>query len=133
MNRPGWFVDKFKYAKPPYHADGMAVYDATNPEARKYYWDQVNKALFRIGLDAWWMDTTEPETEGQEENIQLGHRLAAGSGDRYVNDFPLLDTGAAFSFFPARHLPARREIRSPRGRAISTPTGSAFAARFLLA
>ena len=31
----------------PYHPAGMAVYDATNPEARKYYWDLMNKALFR--------------------------------------------------------------------------------------
>jgi len=96
MEKQGWFVDKFKFAKPPYHTDGMAAYDATNPEARKYYWDQVNKALFSIGLDAWWMDTTEPETEGQEENILLGHKIAAGSGDRFVNDYPLLDTGAVY-------------------------------------
>jgi len=96
MEKQGWFVDKFKFAKPPYHTDAMAVYDATNPEARKYYWEQVNKGLFSIGLDAWWMDTTEPETEGQEENILLGHKLAAGSGDRYVNDYPLLDTGAVY-------------------------------------
>jgi alpha-D-xyloside xylohydrolase len=96
MDKQGWFVDKFKFAKPPYHTDGMAVYDATNSDARKFYWDQVNKALFSIGLDAWWMDTTEPETEGQEENILLGHKLAAGSGDRYVNDYPLLDTGAVY-------------------------------------
>ncbi len=96
MDKRGWFVDKFKYAKPPYHADAMAVYDATSPEARKYYWDQVNRGLFSIGADAWWMDTTEPETEGQEENILLGHKLAAGSGDRYVNVYPLLDTGAVY-------------------------------------
>jgi alpha-D-xyloside xylohydrolase len=96
MEKQGWFVDKFKFAKPPYHTDAMAVYDATNPEARKYYWGLINKALFSIGLDAWWMDTTEPETEGQEENILLGHKLAAGSGDRYVNDYPLLDTGAVY-------------------------------------
>jgi alpha-D-xyloside xylohydrolase len=97
MDKQGWFVDKFKFAKPPYHTDAMAVYDATNPEARRFYWDQVNKALFSIGLDAWWMDTTEPETEGQEENILLGHKLYAGSGNRYVNDFPLLDTGAVYN------------------------------------
>ena len=96
MQGKGWFVDKFKYAKPPYHTDAMAVYDATSPEARKYYWDEVNKGLFSIGLDAWWMDTTEPETEGQEENILLGHKLAAGSGNRYVNVFPLLDTQAVY-------------------------------------
>ncbi len=96
MQNQGWFVDKFKYAKPPYHANAMAVYDATNPEARKYYWDLVNKGLFSIGADAWWMDTTEPETEGQEENILLNHKLAAGSGNRYVNVYPLLDTQAVY-------------------------------------
>ncbi|MGA7568113.1 MAG: glycoside hydrolase family 31 protein [Terriglobales bacterium] len=96
MDKKGWFIDKFKYAKPPYHDDGMAVYDATNPDARKFYWDQVDKGLFSIGVDAWWMDTTEPETEGQEENIQLGHALAIGSGDRYVNVYPLLDTRAVY-------------------------------------
>jgi alpha-D-xyloside xylohydrolase len=96
MEKKGWFVDKFKYAKPPYHTDAMAVYDATSAEARKFYWDQLNKGLFSIGVDAWWMDTTEPETEGQEENILLGHKLAIGSGDRYVNAYPLLDTAAVY-------------------------------------
>jgi len=96
MNSKGWFVDKFKYAKPPFHTDAMAVYDATSPEARKYYWDLVNKGLFSIGADAWWMDTTEPETEGQDENILVNHKLAAGSGNRYVNAYPLLDTGAVY-------------------------------------
>jgi len=96
MDQKGWFVDKFKFAKPPYHTDGMAVYDATNPDARKFYWNQINESLFKIGLDAWWMDTTEPETEGQEENILLNHKLAAGSGNRYVNVFPLLDTSAVY-------------------------------------
>jgi alpha-D-xyloside xylohydrolase len=96
MDKQGWFVDKFKFAKPPYHTDAMAVYDATNPEARKFYWSEINKALFSLGIDAWWMDTTEPETEGQEDNILLGHKLAAGSGNRYVNIFPLMDTGAVY-------------------------------------
>src|SRR5450432_2136712 len=96
MDKQGWFVDKFKFPKPPYHTDAMAVYDATNPEARKFYWSEINKSLFSIGIDAWWMDTTEPETEGQEDNILLGHKLAAGSGNRYVNVFPLMDTGAVY-------------------------------------
>ena len=96
MESEGWFVDKFKFAKPPYHTNGMAVYDATSPEARKYYWDLVNKGLFSIGADAWWMDTTEPETEGQEQNIVLNHRLAAGSGNRYVNVYPLLTTQGVY-------------------------------------
>ena len=96
MDKRGWFIDKFKFAKPPYHTNGMAVYDATNPEARKYYWALMNKGLFSLGIDAWWLDTTEPETEGQEENIQLHHKLAIGSGDRYVSLFPLMTTGAVY-------------------------------------
>jgi alpha-D-xyloside xylohydrolase len=90
MDKQGWFIDKFKYDKLPYHRAGMAAYDASNPAARKYYWELMNKALFSIGVDAWWLDTVEPETEGLEENIQLGHKLALGSGDRYVNLYPLL-------------------------------------------
>jgi alpha-D-xyloside xylohydrolase len=96
MEKKGWFVDKFKFAKPPFHTSGMAVYDATNPEARKYYWDQVNRGLFSVGADAWWMDTTEPETEGLERNILLDHKLAAGSGNQYLNAYPLLDTEGVY-------------------------------------
>jgi alpha-D-xyloside xylohydrolase len=96
MDRRGWFIDRTMYAKPPYHAQAMALYDATNPEARKYYWHLMDKALFRIGVDAWWLDTTEPETEGREENILLGHKLAIGSGARYANLYPLMTTTAAY-------------------------------------
>jgi alpha-D-xyloside xylohydrolase len=96
MDKQGWFIDKFKYDKPPFHKKGMAVYDATNPAARKYYWSLMDKALFNIGIDAWWLDTVEPETEGQEENIQLGHKLFIGSGNRYVNLYPLLTEGGVY-------------------------------------
>lgn len=96
MDQHGWFVDRTKFENPPYHHDRMAVYDATSPEARKYYWSLMNQGLFRLGVDAWWLDTTEPETEGQEENILLGHKLAIGSGDRYVNLYPLMTTAAVY-------------------------------------
>jgi alpha-D-xyloside xylohydrolase len=96
MDQRGFFIDRTKVAKPPYHALGMAVYDPTNPQARKFYWDLMDKALFKIGVDAWWLDTTEPETEGQEENILLGHKLFIGSGDRYANIFPLETTRAVY-------------------------------------
>jgi alpha-D-xyloside xylohydrolase len=96
MDRRGFFIDRTKIPHLPYHAEGMAAYDPTNPEARKYYWDLMDKALFKIGVDAWWLDTTEPETEGQEETILLGHKLFAGSGDRYANIFPLMTTRAVY-------------------------------------
>ncbi len=90
MDQRGYLFEKTKV--PSFHPQGMAVYDATNPEARKYYWGLVSKSLFKLGVDAWWMDTTEPETEGKEDNIMLHHKLAIGSGTRYANIFPLLDT-----------------------------------------
>jgi len=96
MDKHGWFIDKTLYAKPPYHLKAMAVYDATNPKAREYYWQLMNKALFSIGLDAWWLDTTEPETEGREETILLNHKLAIGSGNRYANIFPLMTTEGVY-------------------------------------
>lgn len=40
---------------------GVRVYDAYNPEARNIYWDHMNKGLFSKGIDAWWLDSTEPD------------------------------------------------------------------------
>ena len=96
MDKNGWFIDKTVVAKPPYHKDKMAVYDASNPDARKYYWQLMNDGLFKLGVDAWWLDTTEPETEGREDNIQINHKLAIGSGTRYANLFPLMTTTAVY-------------------------------------
>ena len=96
MSQRGWFIDKTRFENAPYHHNGMALYDATNPEARRYYWKLMNDHLFNIGVDAWWLDTTEPETEGQEENILLGHKLYIGSGDRYANIYPLMTTAAVY-------------------------------------
>jgi alpha-D-xyloside xylohydrolase len=96
MDGRGFFIERTKVAHLPYHALGMAAYDPTNPEARKYYWDLMDKALFKLGVDAWWLDTTEPETEGQEESLLLGHKLFIGSGDRYANIFPLMTTRAVY-------------------------------------
>jgi len=96
MDQRGFFIERTKQPHLPFHQLGMAVYDPTNPEARKSYWELMNQHLFKIGVDAWWLDTTEPETEGQEENILLGHRLHIGSGDRYANIFPLMTTQAVY-------------------------------------
>ena len=96
MDQQGWFIDRTKYPKPPYHQDAMAVYDAFNPEARQYYWDLMDKGLFRLGVDAWWLDTTEPETEGQQDNLLVHNRVAIGSGARYANLFPLMTTTAVY-------------------------------------
>jgi alpha-D-xyloside xylohydrolase len=91
FEKKGWFIDKMKAVN--YHPVGQALYDATNPEARKQYWGNVNAALFQKGVDAWWLDTDEPETEGREDNILTTNKLFLGSGARYANVYPLFHSG----------------------------------------
>ena len=38
----------------------VKVYDAFSPVARQIYWDHL-KTLFNYGIDAWWMDSTDPD------------------------------------------------------------------------
>jgi alpha-D-xyloside xylohydrolase len=98
MAAKGFFIDKTKVAG--FHPAGMALYDAFNPEARKYYWNLMDEALFKIGVDAWWLDTTEPESEGREESVMLHNKvrvdLTTESGARYANLFPLMTTAAVY-------------------------------------
>jgi alpha-D-xyloside xylohydrolase len=98
MAAKGFFIDKTKVTG--FHPAGMALYDAFNPEARKYYWKLMDDALFKIGVDAWWLDTTEPETEGSEESVLLHNKVrvdgTAKSGARYANLFPLMTTAAVY-------------------------------------
>jgi alpha-D-xyloside xylohydrolase len=94
MDKHGFFLDRTKVSG--FHPAGMALYDAFNPDARKYYWDLMDKALFKIGADAWWLDTTEPETEGHETNILVTNKVAIGNGARYANEFPLLTTTGVY-------------------------------------
>ena len=90
MEKKGYFLAKTSVAA--FHPKGAALYDAFNPAARKYYWNLVDDALFKTGADAWWMDTTEPETEGREENILFDHHVFTGNGARYSNIYPLMTT-----------------------------------------
>jgi len=94
MDKRGFFIDKMKVSG--FHPAGQALYDAFNPEARKYYWNLMNQALFKIGVDAWWLDTTEPETEDRETNILVTNKTYLGNGARYANAFPLMTTGAVY-------------------------------------
>ena len=94
MERRGYFIGRT--IAPSFHPVGQALYDAFNPDARKYYWKLMNDALFKIGVDAWWLDTTEAETEGRETNILVTNKVALGNGARYANEFPLLTTTAVY-------------------------------------
>src|SRR2546425_5549765 len=49
MDKRGFFIDKTKVGA--FHPAQMGLYDAFNPEARKYYWNLMDQALFKIGVD----------------------------------------------------------------------------------
>ena len=62
-------------------------YDATNPEAREFIWEQVNKHYFQIGVKTYWLDACEPELfplDPDNLRFHLGNGLAVG------NVYPLL-------------------------------------------
>ncbi|MGB8457892.1 MAG: glycoside hydrolase family 31 protein [Candidatus Acidiferrum sp.] len=95
MDKRGFFIAKT--IAPSFHPVGQALYDAFNPDARKYYWNLMDNALFKIGVDAWWLDTTEPETEGRETNLLVSNKVDGGkNGARYANEFPLYTTSAVY-------------------------------------
>ena len=90
FDKNGWFIAKTLTGG--FHPVGQALYDPTNPPARDEYWNNINVALFQKGVDAWWLDTDEPETEGRDDNILVDNKLHIGSGARYANVYPLFHT-----------------------------------------
>ena len=69
-------------------------YDPYRAEARQLFWDQINDKLFSKGVDAWWLDATEPEPvsnlpeDGRRERIGP---TALGPVSRYLNSFSLMN------------------------------------------
>jgi alpha-D-xyloside xylohydrolase len=74
-------------------------FDAFNADARKLFWKQMRTALFDKGVDAWWLDATEPDIlprptlEGQHTHMTP---TALGSGARVLNAYPLMESKAVF-------------------------------------
>ncbi len=70
-------------------------YDPFNPGARQMFWDQLNENLFRIGIDAWWLDATEPD---MHSNLSVEERKLnmtptyLGSGAKYFNAYSLMNS-----------------------------------------
>ena len=50
---------------PGYH---YGFYDAYDPDARKLFWQQMYEHYYPLGIDAWWMDASEPNVRGASED-----------------------------------------------------------------
>lgn len=77
----------------------FTFYDAYQPEARRIFWSQVDRALFKKGVDAWWLDATEPDLlptpdlDGQRVHIQPA---ANNRGIYLLNAYALEQSRAVF-------------------------------------
>jgi len=64
---------------------GSAFYDATNPEAREYIWQQIENGYYKAGVRVFWLDACEPEIKpGYPGSL----RFAAGPGLEVANLYP---------------------------------------------
>jgi alpha-D-xyloside xylohydrolase len=71
-----------------------AFYDAFNPEARKLFWTQIERELFRKKVDAWWMDASEPDMTATPTLLGVQshmHPTAMGTGAHMLNAYPLVN------------------------------------------
>jgi len=69
-------------------------YDAFNPDARKGFWELLSKHLYSKGVDAWWLDATEPDIYSNssiEHRKALMNPTALGSSTQYFNPYALLN------------------------------------------
>jgi alpha-D-xyloside xylohydrolase len=69
-----------------------SFYDAFNEEARKGFWDLIHKKIYTKGIDAWWMDASEPDilsNVSPERRKQQMAPTALGPAAEYLNAYPL--------------------------------------------
>lgn len=73
------------------YPSGVRVYDPYNPLARDIYWKYL-KVMFALGLDAWWMDSSEPDHLDFKPS-DFDNKTYLGSFRKVRNAFPLMTVG----------------------------------------
>ena len=77
-----------------------SFYDAYDPDARKLFWKQINDHYMPIGIDAWWMDASEPNIRDCTD-IQYRKDLitptALGPSTKYFNAYALENADAIYN------------------------------------
>ncbi|MFA9390343.1 MAG: TIM-barrel domain-containing protein [Prolixibacteraceae bacterium] len=85
----------FKWPPNPDYPAGVKVYDAYNPEARDIYWKYLNNGIFSLGMDGWWMDSTEPDHFNPKPS-DFDHQTHLGSFRKVRNAYPLMTVGGVY-------------------------------------
>lgn len=71
-----------------------SFYDAYNPEARQLFWKQMTDHFDGLGIDAWWMDASEPDilsNSSIEYRKKLMNPTALGPSAQYFNAYALVN------------------------------------------
>lgn len=98
------------------YPSGVRVYDAYNPAARDIYWKYLNKGIFSLGMDGWWMDSTEPDHLSFKPE-DFDNQTYLGSFRKVRNAYPLMTVGGV----------AQHQKAESRDKRIFILTRSAFA------
>jgi len=76
------------------YPSGVRVYDCYSAEARDIYWKYLSK-LHGMGIDAWWMDSTDPDHMDYKES-DLDEKCAMGTYRSVRNLFPFMCVGGVY-------------------------------------
>jgi alpha-D-xyloside xylohydrolase len=74
------------------YPSGVRVYDPYNPAARDLYWKYLNNGIFSLGMDGWWMDSSEPDHFNPKAS-DFDTKTYLGSFRKVRNAFPLMTVG----------------------------------------
>lgn len=65
----------------------LHVYDATDPEARSYLWDRLQRGYAEHGIEGFWLDADEPEMlPGEPESVDYSVGPGVAVANRYPSD-----------------------------------------------
>jgi alpha-D-xyloside xylohydrolase len=76
-----------------------SFYDPYSKPARDMYWRQVHERLNVLGIDAWWMDATEPDLHSNLDIDSIKARIgptAMGPAENFFNSYPLVHSGGVY-------------------------------------
>ena len=74
---------------------GVRPYDPYNPVARDLYWSEMKKNIFDLGMDGWWLDSTEPDHMNLKDQ-DFNTLTYLGTFRRVHNAFPLMSNKGVY-------------------------------------
>jgi alpha-D-xyloside xylohydrolase len=94
-----------------YYIPGTQWVDFFNPDAAAMYWKNFSARMLSLGIDAWWLDATEPENDDL-----VGRKVFGGPGEKVRLAYPLMVNKTVYE----------GQRRDAPGQRVSLLTRSAF-------